>query len=368
MKKYIWQSPTWPHFTWDIEEILSALSHARKAQGYILAQAQFLGLQEQANILVEEVFMTSAIEGELLNKTSIRSSVARRLGLPTADLPDIERSSDGVVAVLIDATTNFDSPLETPRLFGWQAGLFPTGFSGINKIQVGGWRTSLTPMRVISGPMGKEKIHYEAPPSKKIPSEMKKFLSWWNSLPEDLDGLVRAGIAHFWFITIHPFEDGNGRIARAITDMALAQDELDPRRLYSLSTQIVKEKSKYYEILERTQKGDGDITLFLKWFLEMFTRSISNSKEVIEKAVFIGEFYRSHAETSLNDRQRKVIKKLLEHLPDDFSHGLTNQKYVSMTKTSPETAKRDIKDLVEKEILVQNEAGGRSTSYRLKRP
>jgi len=367
MVKYIWQNPFWPKFSWDSNEIIMALSKAKKAQGQIVGDTQFLNLDDQADILVEESFATSAIEGESLDRNSIRSSVAKRLGLPTAGLPEIKKNSDGVVAILVDATLNHSGPLTDQRLFGWQAALFPTGFSGINKINVGKWRSGKTPMEVVSGPMGREKVHYVAPPSAQVKKEMTNFLKWWNSPPGDLDGLIRAAIAHFWFVTIHPFDDGNGRIARALTDMALAQDEKTSKRLYSLSSQIMKEKKIYYDILESTQKGKGDITGWLKWFLEMFLRSVDNSKILVEKSLFIGNFYAHYSETSFNVRQKKVIKKLLEQLPNDFNGGLTNQKYVNMTKVSSETAKRDIKDLVDKKILTRNEAGGRSTSYRLNR-
>lgn len=366
MVKYIWQNPTWPKFSWNSNEIISLLSKAKKAQGLIIGQTQFLNLDDQADIIVEETFATSAIEGESLDRNSIRSSVAKRLGLPTAGLPEVKQNSDGVVEILMDATINHIGPLNELRLFGWQAALFPTGFSGIHKINVGKWRLGKNPMEVVSGPMGREKVHYVAPPSSQVSKDMTKFLNWWNSPPKDLDGLLRAAIAHFWFVSIHPFEDGNGRIARVITDMALAQDEKTSIRLYSLSTQIMKEKKIYYNILESTQKGKGDITEWLKWFLEMFLRSLENSKNLIEKSIFIGNFYSHFSETALNERQKKVIKKLLEHFPEGFKGGLTNQKYSSITKISSETAKRDIKDLVKKGILSRNEGGGRSISYRLK--
>lgn len=365
MAKYIWQHSLWPKFTWNTSVLIKSLAEARKAQGHILGQAKFLQIKEQAEILIEETLATSAIEGEKLDREGVRSSVAKRLGLPTAGLPEAKRSADGVVEVLMDATVNHVGKLNDKRLFGWQAALFPTGYSGIDKINTGNWRTGKEAMQIISGRMGHAKIHYEAPPSKQVMKEMKAFFQWWNSPSEDLDGIFRAAIAHFWFVTIHPFDDGNGRIARAITDMALAQDEKTSMRLYSLSSQIIKERKIYYEVLENTQKGTGDITAWLKWFLEMFTRSIQNSNQLIEKAIYVGKLYEYCDEKGLNDRQRKVIRKMLENFPDDFIGGLTNQKYVTMTKVSSETSKRDIKDLVVKKILVQNEGGGRSTSYQL---
>lgn len=367
MAKYIWQYPTWPKFIWDNSVLIKPLADARRAQGQILGQAKFLQLKEQAEILVEETLSTSAIEGEKLDREGVRSSVAKRLGLPTAGFPEPKRNADGVVEVLLDATVNHCKKLNNKRLFGWQAALFPTGYSGIDKINTGNWRTGKEAMQVVSGRMGKAKVHYEAPPSKEVVGEMKAFFDWWNDSSHGLDGILRAAIAHFWFVSIHPFDDGNGRIARAITDMALAQDEKTSLRLYSLSSQIIKERKTYYDILENTQKGKGDITEWLKWFLEVFTRSIQSSNQLIEKAIYAGKLYEYCDEKGLNERQRKVVKKLLESFPEDFIGGLTNQKYVAMTKISPETAKRDIKDLVTKKILIQNEAGGRSTSYQLNR-
>lgn len=337
---------------------------ARKKQGHILGQAKFLALKEQAEILINETVATSAIEGEKLDRNSVRSSVAKRLGLPTAGLPEAARHTDGLVEMLLDATTNYSENLKQDRLWGWQAALFPTGHSGIHKIEVGNWRAGEEPMQVISGPMGKAKIHYEAPPSKKVPAEMKAFLKWWND-DSKIDGILRAAIAHFWFVTIHPFEDGNGRVARAITDMALAQDERINMRLYSLSTQIVKERETYYSILEETQKGKGDITKWLVWFLEMFSRSIDASNVMIEKAIWMGKYFSQIESLNLNERQKKVVRKMLETWPEEFIGGLTTKKFISMTKASPATAKRDIQDLIDKKVLLQNEAKGRSTSYRL---
>lgn len=365
MTKYIWELPSWPNFTWDANLIIAALGEAKKQQGSILAQAKFLKLSDQAEILVEETMATSAIEGEKLDRDSIRSSVARRLGLPTAGLPEVKRNVDGVVQILIDATTNHATPLSAQRIGGWQAALFPTGFSGFHKITVSEWRNGDEPMRVVSGPMGKEKIHYEAPPSKQVTKEMDAFLAWWNSPPPGLDGMLRAAIAHLWFITIHPFEDGNGRVARAITDMAFAQDEKTGMRLYSLSSQIVKERNAYYAVLESTQKGNGDITQWLKWFLEMFAKSIQNSNQSIEKDLLVGNFYEYYEDKNLNERQIKVLHKMIEALPEDFEGGMNNKKYVSITKVSAETAKRDLRELVEKNVLLPSEKGGRSTSYQL---
>jgi Fic family protein len=362
---YVWQRRDWPKLTWKSDPLLEALGQARKAQGRIFAQADFIGLEEQAKILVEEAFTTSAIEGEKLDKNTIRSSVAKRLGLPTAGLPSSARGVDGLVATLIDATTQYGKTLDEKRIFGWHAALFPTGYSGLHKIEVGNWRRSEGPMQVVSGPEGRQKIHFEAPPTKQVKEEMKKFLKWWNH-PPPLDGLLRAGVAHFWFVTIHPFEDGNGRIARGITDMALAQDEKTGRRLYSLSSQINHERDDYYAVLEHSQKGDCDITDWLQWFLGLFVRGVDRSEKTIELALSIAKFWKAHSQSALNERQLKVIHRLLEAGPGGFEGGMTNRKYVSVTKVSPETAKRDLKDLEDRNIFKRNEGGGRSVSYSLR--
>lgn len=367
MVEYIWQKKKWAEFTWDLEEVYQTLMGAKKSQGYILAQSNFFDLKELAEIIIEEAVNTSSIEGEILDRNLVRSSVAKRLGLSTAGLPEVKKNTDGVVEVLMDATVNHEDDLLEERLFSWHAALFPTGHSGMHKIKVAAWRESGTPMEVVSGQPGKEKVHYVAPDSKDVSVEMKKFIQWWNSPPIKLDGIVRAAIAHFWFISIHPFEDGNGRIARCLTDMALAQEEKSSKRLYSLSGQVVEDKKRYYEILEKTQKGSGDITEWIVWFLKMFTRSIECSKDLIDKTVFVGKFYEKISSLKLNERQAKVVVKLVECLPEDFKGGLSNKNYVSIAKTSPESAKRDLKDLLDKDILILNEGGGRSTSYRLNR-
>jgi Fic family protein len=362
--KYIWQRQDWPRLKWQSSPLLELLGQARKEQGRVIAQADFIGLQEQAKILVEEAFTTSAIEGEKLDKDTIRSSVAKRLGLSNAGLPATERAVDGLISVLTDATSQYEKTLNEKRLFGWQAALFPTGYSGFHQIDVGKWRTSKEPMQVISGPEGRKKVHYEAPPSKNVKLEMAQFLEWWNS-PPPLDGLIRAGMAHFWFVTIHPFEDGNGRLARALTDMALAQDEKTGRRLYSLSSQINKERNDYYDILESSQKGACDITEWLEWFLGLFIRSVSASKETIDTALSIAKFWKTHSQSALNKRQLKAVNLLLEAGPGGFEGGMTNRKYVNLTKVSPETAKRDLKELEDRAILTRNEGGGRSVSYSI---
>ncbi|HEY8269661.1 MAG TPA: Fic family protein [Pseudobdellovibrionaceae bacterium] len=362
---YVWQKSDWPNFIWDSEQLLEDLGQARKLQGKILGFANFVGLEAQANLLAEEAMTTSAIEGEKLNKDSVRSSVARRLGLSTSGLPPQQREIDGLIEMLMDATSNHQSRLTAKRLFGWQAALFPTGFSGLRKIAVGTWRKGTQPMQVISGRLGKEKIHFEAPPSSQVAKEMKAFFDWWEGPSKKLDGIIRAGIAHFWFVTIHPFEDGNGRIARAITDMALAQDEQTGCRFYSLSSQIVFERNAYYDILEASQKKNSDLTLWLKWFLKMFCLAIEKSEGVVAKALNIARFWQLHNQAEFNSRQIKIINRLLEAEPEGFEGGMTNRKYVGLTKVSRETAKRDIAELEEKGVLKRNSGKGRSISYSL---
>lgn len=365
-QRYIWQAREWPNLKWQSDKLLELLGQARKAQGQIMAQADFIGLEAQANILTEEAFTTAAIEGEKLDRNSIRSSVARRLGLSTAGLPKPQRNVDGLVEMLADATHNYSTPLAEKRLFGWHAALFPTGYSGLQKITVGNWRKGNEPMQVVSGPISKETVHFEAVHAQYVKSEMKNLLNWWNKPPASLDGLIRAGLAHFWFVTIHPFDDGNGRIARALTDMALAQDEKTGRRLYSLSSQIIQERDQYYEVLEKAQKSSCDVTEWLTWFFGMFIRSIDGSKEVINKALTTAKFWQTHSQIKLNERQLKVINKLLEAGREGFEGGLTNRKYVTINRVSRETAKRDLAELEEKGILKRNKGGGRSVSYSLK--
>lgn len=363
-KHYIWQHKSWPEFTWDDSKIIDHLSLARKIQGKILAHAGSIGLETQAEILISDVKETSAIEGENLDSNSIRSSVARRLGLSIAGLPPEQRNIEGLVEMLMDATINFNKPLIAKRLKGWQAGLFPTGHSSIHKIVVGDWRKSKEPMQVVSGKIGKDKVHYEAPPSKIVSDEMNNFLDWFNK-KNKIDGLIRAAVAHFWFVTIHPFEDGNGRIARAITDLALAQDETLAKRCYSLSSQISIERDGYYKILETSQKSSLDITDWIIWFLKTFIRAIENSEAIISRAILVGNFWNAHSTIDLSQRQKKVLQKMLECEPQGFVGGMTNKKYVSITRVSPASAKRDLSDLEEKGLLNRNESGGRSVSYSL---
>ena len=365
---YIWKQKNWPQLKWQSEKLLPSLSRARFLQGELLSKIRSLGLHRSekpsAEILVEETVKTAAIEGVRLDKDAVRSSVARRLGLPTAGLKSPDKDTEGLVSVLLDATRNYKKPLTAKRLKSWQAALFPTGYSGLSKIRVGKWRRK-SPMRVVSGPIGRERIHFEAPPSERIDTEIKKFIKWWQKPPKNLDGLLRAGIAHFYFVTVHPFEDGNGRIARAITDMALAQDENLPRRYYSLSTGIMAERKAYYDILEKCQRATLDITGWLSWFLICYIRAIEESEKAIQKSLQKAEFWQKHTQTNLNNNQRKVINRLLDAGPGSFIGGLTTRKYVAMTKTSRATAYRDISNLVRKKMLVRSKAKGRSVSYEL---
>ncbi len=366
---YIWQRKNWPDFTWQTDKLIDALGRARLAQGKLLSKVNALGMgmseESRSEILVEETIKTAAIEGQKLEADAVRSSVARRLGLPTSGVKKEDRNAEGMIDVIMGATVNYKKPLTTSRLKSWQAALFPTGYSGLRRIHVGKWRSG-GPMQIVSGPMGREKVHFEAPPEKRIDAEMKAFIDWWEKRSKKIDGLLRSGVAHLYFVIIHPFEDGNGRIARALTDMALAQDESSPKRYYSLSSRIMKERASYYDILEKTSKGPLDITNWLLWFLECYLRALEDSEETISKVLKKAEFWRVHAETELNRNQRKVINRLLGAGAEGFEGGLTTRKYVSMTKTSRATAYRDIADMLNKDILVQNKGKGRSVSYRLK--
>jgi Fic family protein len=322
-------------------------------------------LEAQAEVLAAEVLDTSAIEGKNLDPDSVRSSVARRLGLPDAGLSRQDRYTEGLVDVLLDATTNYQLPLTIERLHGWQAALFPTGYSGMYRIAVGEFRGD-SPMQVISGPLGREKVHYEAPPGNAVASHADQFLEWWHSREQGkLDGIIRAAIAGFWFVSIHPYEDGNGRLARAITDMALAQEEKLAVRYYSFSAQIMEERQSYYEVLEKCQKGDLDITEWLLWFLGCFERAIARSDDLIGKVLLKARFWEIHRQTELNQRQRKVINRLLDAGTGGFEGGLTTRKYTGMTKSSRTTSYREITDLLDKKILSQNPGKGRSVSYDL---
>jgi Fic family protein len=363
---YIWQSAAWPDFKWDSSRLLVLLGECRKRQGMLLAKISALGFSGEqdthANMLYEEAMTTSAIEGERLNPSEVRSSIARKLGLPSAGM-SADRHTDGLIDILLDASKNHSEPLTRKRLFAWHAALFPAGYSGLRKIRVGHWRGP-EPMQVVSGRIGRETIHYEAMPFNRVDSEIKQFIKWWHSI-QKMDGIIRAGIAHFWFVTIHPFEDGNGRIARALTDMALARDDGHEQRYYSLSSQINSEKGAYYKALEQSQKGGADITDWLIWFLSCYCRSIESAEKIIGAVLAKADFWRRHADTDISARQRKVINKLLDAGKGDFLGGLTNRKYASITRVSRATATRELQYLLEVGILTRNPGKGRSVSYDL---
>ena len=367
MTQYLWERPDWTHFRWKNEDILLALSECRLLQGKLLSKVADLGFtlenQAQVEILTEETLKTALIEGESLNVQAVRSSVARKLGLPSAGLR-VDRYIDGLVSVLLDATKNHEEPLTQKRFFGWQAALFPTGYSGMHKIRVGKWRGD-KPMRVVSGPVGRESVHFEAPPFDRVSVEIGKFLEWWKKSRGNVEGVLRAAIAQFWFVTIHPFEDGNGRIARALTDMAMSQDDRQSIRYYSLSSQIMAEREAYYNVLEHCQKRNGDITDWLSWFLGCFCRAINRSEGMLAIVLNKASFWKSHAEDSLTERQRKVINRLLDAGKGGFAGGLTTRKYVSLAKVSRATAFREIDHLMKIGIIKQNPGRGRSASYEL---
>ena len=371
MTHYIWQKPNWPHFSWDNNAIIDKLSRCNFKRGQLMGRINSLGmahsLEAQAELLAAEVLETSAIEGKTLDPESVRSSVARRLGLPDVGLSPQDRYTEGLVDVLLDATAHFAKPLTTERLHGWQAALFPTGFSGMHRIIVGEFRGDST-MQVISGPIGREIIPYEAPPGSDVSGQVEQFLTWWHESQGSLDGIIKAAIAGFWFVSIHPYEDGNDRLARAITDMALAQDEKLAVRYYSFSSQIMKERQEYYEVLEKCQKGGLDITAWLLWFLDCFGRAITRSDKLISTVLQKASFWEIHSQTEINARQRKVINRLLDAGQGGFEGGLTTRKYAGMTKTSKATGYREITDLLNKKVLIQNPGKGRSVSYNLTWP
>lgn len=367
--KYIWQSQKWPKLNWKSEPLLPLIGKARFAQGKLLTKVAGLGFklsrEAQADILTEEAVKTSEIEGERLNRESVRSSVARHLGLPSVGLAPVNRSVDGLVEVLLDATQEHEKPLTAARLKRWRAALFPTGYSGLRKIRTGEWRGAEHAMQIVSGAFGRERVHYEAPPGKQVEKEMKQFISWWGASLKKEDGLLRSGLAHFYFVTIHPFEDGNGRVARALTEMALAQDEKLSTRYYSFSSQIMEDREDYYAILEASQKQSGDVTGWLQWYLGCYCRAVEKAEEIISNVLAKAGFWQQYSQAGISERQRKVVNRLLDAGKGGFQGGLTTRKYVSMAKVSRATAFREISELLEKGILRQNPAKGRSVSYDL---
>lgn len=368
--KYIWQNTAWPSFTWDSDLLLKPLGDVRFNQGSLIAQIRELGFDIQqtarADILVEEALKTSAIEGETLDPDAVRSSVGRHLGIPDAGFKNVhDQKADGLVQILLDATKNYSQEFTSARLFSWQAALFPTGYSGMTKINVAQWRDDKQgQMQVISGPVGKKKVHFEAPPAGLLKTEMSALIPWINKTI-NMDGIIKAAVCHLWFITIHPFDDGNGRIARTLTDMLLARDENNPKRFYSLSSQIMAERNDYYDTLNATQTGSLDITIWLEWFLGCMNRAILSSNSLLGTIMSKARFWKVFAQTRLNQRQIKVINRLLDLGPDGFLGGLKNKKYMGIAHTSRATAQRELAELVQKGILIKLPGGGRSSSYDL---
>ena len=362
---YIWEKPQWPDFSWDDRSLSALLAKVSREQGRLLGKMETLGfdLRDEANLctLTEDVIKTSEIEGEKLETDQVRSSIARRLGLDIAGLVPSDRHVEGVVDMMLDATGNHGERLTEERLFAWHAALFPAGHSGLQKIRAGIWRDDHSgPMQVVSGPIGRETIHYEAPPAPRVPDEMKRFLSWVER-PKSADPLLIAGLAHLWFVTVHPFDDGNGRIARAIADMTLARSENSRQRFYSFSAQIRQEQKAYYAHLERTQKGELDVSRWLTWFLECFQRAVVGAEHTLASVLTKARFWERFAKQALNERQIKVLNRAL----DGFEGKLTSSKWAKLAKCSQDTAGRDIADLIDRGALKKDPGGGRSTSYSL---
>lgn len=363
---YIWQYPEWPSFTWNDSRLISLLSEVRNLEGKIQGMMDGLGFNVQSmtalNVMTEDVLRSNEIEGVILNSDKVRSSIARHLGIDTAGLPQPDHYTEGVVQIMMDAVTNCNKPLTPERLFNWHAALFPTGRSGMYPITVGAYRTGGEPMQIVSGAMGKEKVHYEAPPSDVVPDMMTDFLTWINSDNTVIDPVLKAAVAHLWFVAIHPFDDGNGRLTRTITDMQLAKADGFPLRFYSMSAEILREKKAYYEILEHTTSNSTDITEWLEWFLNTMKSSILRAEETVKRVVSKSSFWQRHREIPMNERQVKVVNMLW----DGFTGKLTSSKWAKITKTSQATALRDITDLIEKGILTAAADGGRSSNYLLK--
>ena len=362
---YIWQAKDWPQWRYDLSKLTGQLSEVSRAQGHLLGRLADVGmaLRDQASLaaLTEDVVKTSEIEGEVLNVQSVRSSIARRMGVDIGALAAVDRHVEGVVEMVLDATTLAFEPLTVERLFGWHAALFPTGYSGMNRIAVGEWRTDTDgPMQVVSGHMGRRKVHFQAPPATALSAETSRFLAWANAQTgEPL--LIKAGLAHLWFVTLHPFDDGNGRIARAVGDLFLTRADGSPQRFYSLSAQIQRECKDYYEVLEQTQKGTLDVTGWLLWFLCTLGRAVASSQSTLDTVLAKARFWQRWAGQSLNERQVKLLNRLL----DGFDGKLTSSKWGAIAKCSPDTALRDITQLLELGMLQKTPGGGRSTGYEL---
>ena len=364
----IWQSSEWPDWRYDLAALAQSLADASRAQGLLMGRLADVGmaLRDQASLsaLTEDVIKTSEIEGEQLDVESVRSSIARRLGVNIGALAPVDRHVEGVVEMVLDATANCNARVTRDRLFGWHAALFPTGYSGLVRINVGGWRDDATgPMQVVSGPLGRQRVHFEAPPADRLESETDRFIDWANSASNE-PPLIKAGLAHLWFVTLHPFDDGNGRIARAVGDLFLARADASPQRFYSLSAQIQRERKAYYDILERTQKQSLDVTEWLAWFLETLHRAVDQAQHTLDAVLARTRFWQRWAapgSAPLNERQVKLVNRLL----DGFEGKLTSSKWAAIAQCSPDTALRDITDLLARGVLRKSDAGGRSTSYEL---
>lgn len=362
---YIWQSGDWPAWRYDLAVVTQPLAEASRAQGRLVGRLADVGmvLRDQASLvtLTEDVVETSAIEGERLDAGAVRSSIARRLGVDIGALAPVDRHVEGVVAMVLDANANCSAAVTRDRLFGWHAALFPTGYSGLHRINVGGWRDDANgPMQVVSGPLGRQRVHFEAPPADRLERDMGRFLDWANDIPDE-PALIKAGLAHLWLVTLHPFDDGNGRIARAVGDLFLARADGSPQRFYSLSAQIQRERRAYYDILERTQKASMDVTAWLAWFLGTLHRAVEHAQHTLDDVLAKSRFWQCWATTPLNERQVTLLNRLL----DGLDSKLTSRKWASIAKCSPDTALRDITDLIARGVLRKSEAGGRSTSYEL---
>jgi Fic family protein len=365
MVKYIYQNENWTDFTWNDKQISVLLAQVRNLQGRLLGKMSGLGFDFQAEATLEmitlDILKSSEIEGDKLNRAQVRSSIARHLGIDVAGLVASARNIDDIVEMMLDASQRYELSLTEERMFGWHAAIFPIGYSNGYKIDVANYRKG--EMQVVSGAMGREKVHYEAVATEKVKPEMDKFLRWLNMENTQIDSVIKAAIAHFWFVTIHPFDDGNGRIARAISDMLLARSDESKQRFYSMSAQILKERKKYYEALEKTQHSlNSDITFWLDWFLNCLKSALQSSEKILQSVLHKADFWKRNAQTKFNERQIKMLNKLLD---GDFRGKLQSSKWAKICKCSQDTAIRDMKDLVEKRILQQEQKGGRSTNYEL---
>jgi len=364
-RRYIWQADDWPNWHFDLTALAEPMAEVSRAQGLLMGRLADVGgsPRDQASLaaLTEDVVKTSEIEGELLDVASVRSSIARRLGVDIGALAPVDRHVEGVVDMVLDATANCHAKLSRERLCGWHAALFPTGYSGLSKIKIGAWRDGAGgPMQVVSGPLGRQRVHFEAPPAARLESEIRRFLGWMNNGSNE-PPLLKAGLGHLWFVTLHPFDDGNGRIARAIGDVLLARADSSPQRFYSLSAQIQRERNAYYDILQRTQKQSMDVTEWLAWFLETLHRAVDQAQRTLDAVLIKARFWQRWAAMPLNARQVKLLNMLL----DGFEGKLTSRKWAAIATCSPDTGLRDINDLILRGVLRKTDAGGRSTSYEL---